>query len=177
MLDDIACMIGCTRTSLNVVASDKGVGHTWSILFLQVRTLNRGLLADVVPRRWSLVESTSWKMVITLTAPQWGLAGRQSLRWCTRLPTSSLTPSSSSSSRRTLRLCVSPKTDFTTNSPALYAHPSLVFTLCDVFPAAQLWCTLATDCHWQRSTRCCEPALSADAEAVAQHPHSCAHGL
>ena len=25
VLDDIACMVGCTRTSLNVVASDKGV--------------------------------------------------------------------------------------------------------------------------------------------------------
>lgn len=25
VLDDVACMIGCTRTSLNVVASDKGL--------------------------------------------------------------------------------------------------------------------------------------------------------
>lgn len=25
VLDDVACMIGCTRTNLNVVASDKGV--------------------------------------------------------------------------------------------------------------------------------------------------------
>ena len=27
VLDDMACMLGCTRTSLNVVASDKGVSH------------------------------------------------------------------------------------------------------------------------------------------------------
>ena len=25
VLDDVACMVGCTRTSLNVVASDKGL--------------------------------------------------------------------------------------------------------------------------------------------------------
>jgi DNA topoisomerase VI subunit A len=31
VLDDIACMIGCTRTSLNVVASDKGVRESSSL--------------------------------------------------------------------------------------------------------------------------------------------------
>ena len=82
ILDDAACMLGCTQ-SLNVVASEKGI------------VVGQLIFEDDGD---------------TIDCTKMGVGGKPIRRRSTALPTSVETPSSSSLSRRMPRSCASPRT-------------------------------------------------------------------
>ena len=118
VLDDVACMAGCTRTSLHVVASEKGV--------VVGRLQFRGAPCAggcIAPPLHTPPTSLAQRTGTSSTAAAWVLGARPSPHSSTKSQSSHQTRSSCCWWRRTPPSCAWQKTGSTTSTPASSLRP------------------------------------------------------